>query len=795
MSYARPGALIAIVVFSVFAAYAFLAPATYRTSALLTVESANPATPVTMPQPIEAARRLAEAVLDRKTLERLSRERAGNGGAEAQAQASSEVRRGLEIDTSNGHAFSISYRDVDETRTQRACNELARHAVELAPEVLVDHSAERALDLKRQEQTQMLAAFLAQHPQVAAEAPPSGTTSPEKDPALSAFHAEKANLERRISAIESGVSSDNPYVDPRESDVKLLRRRLAEIDSALTARQKAFDAKPSDSALSPEVRSEWKRLLEVVSQSSAELDAQVPNTLVAHLVTSAPLPTSPIEPNRRLLLFFGVVFGSGLGAAFALASRAAQLRRSSKSSRPPLPSVPALANAPPPFHVPTAPALPSDLGPPVPLTQPQSHRAPPIVPMQQRTVSSSPPNAAPAAPNAAPAANGGGASSPPLLSAPLEENRAGASNRPRFTSTLVLPPAENPILQPQDRTPDPVLASAAQAWDQQIRAHEVPGFAVVKPGSEPPPPAAAVPKVTRNVESYPVEAAPVVPVSRRSRPTNQMKVTQPLGSFLPDGLWEDPAKRAARPASTAPLAEPRSPIPSQAPSSPPPSRYSYVSSSHPPAANNVAIVRPAPDGWRPSAALHPELRRPICEQLYPLAVERCLVVTVVAPRESHELKSTVAAELALALAESGHPRILLMEGDLQSPSVHRLLNVDMSMTGGFSQQLRARGNREADRRWTVIGCGKTLNVLGEGMMRTPGLLLSQQFSEALGELRNYYDFIIIDGPSTSLQVESQALDAVTDGVIFVSDKPGTPALARVQSLFGQKRISLVVNNS
>ena len=821
MSHARPGALIAIIVFAVFAAYAFLAPATYRTSALLLVDSASaqPSPPSAMPQPLEAARRLAEAILDRTTLERLSRERAGSGGPAAQAQASSDVRRGLEIDTSDGRAFSISYRDTDPARAQRACNDLSRHAVEVAPQVLVDHTAERALDLQRQQQTQELAAFLALHPQVAAEAPPSGATTLDKDPVLSALNYEKANLEHRIAQIESGAASDNPYVDPRESDVKLLRRRLAEIDAGLNARRQAFDVKPSG-ALSPDVRAEWKRLLDVVSQSSAEADLNKPAELVARLASAAPLPGSPIEPNRRLLLFFGAVFGIGLGAAFTLASRSAQMRRTSKSGRPTAPSGAPPVYAPQgfnlPMHLPTAPPLPSGLGPPVPglaPVQPPPHQAPPIVPMMQRTVSSSPPGPVAGAQAAHPSSN----PPPPRFGSAPDDSRTGNSSRPperRFASTLVLPPAENPVGH-AERTPDPVLASAAQAWDQQIRAHEVPGFAVVKPGSEPPP--ATMPMVARSFESQPPapgfsspppSVSPASSASRRpaSRQPNQMKVTQPLGSFLPDGFWEDPAKRAARASSISPAptrsTAPRSPMPSQSPSAPPPSRYSYVSSSHPPASNaqpaptnTVAIVRPAPDGWRPSPTLKPELRRPICEQLYPLAVERCVVILVVAPPKSHELKSRVAAELALALSESGHPRILLMEGDLQSPSVHRLLNVDMSMTGGFSQQLRARANRDTDRRWTVIGCGPTLHVLGEGMMRTPGLLLSRQFADSLGELRNYYDFILIDGPNSSLEIESQALDAVADGLVFAAESAQSAALARVQSLFGQKRIKVVVTDS
>ena len=521
MSQVRPGLLIAIIVFAVFAGYAFLVPAVYRSSALLLVDSAVDGSPINLPEPLEAARRLSEAVLDRKTLERLSRERAGSAATEAQAraQASSSVRRGLEIDTSDGRAFSISYRDTDAARAQSACNLLAHHAAELAPAVLVDRTAERAVDLKRQQQTQELAAFLALHPQVAAEAPPLDK-SPDADPALSAFHAEKTNLDRRILEVESGVVSDNPYVDPADSDLSLLKRRLVEIDTALTARRQAFDVKPAGTPLSADLRAEWRRLLDAVSQSSADAGSQPRATLRASVAQEAPLSDSPIEPNRRLLLFFGVVFGAGLGSVYALAMRATQQRRT-KSSRPPMqmPSQGALT-----LVMPAAPPVPSGLGPAVPVTQPQpqSNRAPPIVPIPQRPISSS-------------------------LPAPIENTVTHPSSRPpahRFASTLVLPPAENPTPS-GDTTPDPELASANQAWDQQIRAHDVPGFAVVKAGSEPPPQLTSSSVPPPIFPPKPVSSAPppAATVQRAvSRPPNQMKVTQPLGSFLPDAVWTDPTK-------------------------------------------------------------------------------------------------------------------------------------------------------------------------------------------------------------------------------------------------------------
>jgi len=793
MSQIRPGILIAIIVFAVFAAYAYLAPATYRTTALLLVESATPGVPAKLPEPLEAARRLSEGVLDRVMLERLARERAAAETPEARSAAASLVRQSLEIDTSDAHAFSISYRDTDKARVQRACNDLARHASELAPLVLVDRSAEREHELTRQQQTQALAAFLALHPEAAAEAP-SGGQSLDNDPALSAFHAEKANLERRLSDLGSGRKSDNPYVDPRESDPTLLRRRLAEINSALSARREAFSAKPAGKVLSPELRAEWKRLLEAVTQSGAVGEVAAP-ALAARVVTPAPVPNGPIEPNRPLFLFFGLVFGGGLGAAFTLVARAAQQRRN-KSSRPPAIS-PQASNV----EVPPAPAVPTGLGPNVPSYRPPQVSAPPIVPMPQRAISSSQPGPL----------NRTQLGPEPNLSAANAERRNHASSNPppasvpprRFASTLVLPPAENPLAS--DPRADPALATAARVWDDEIRAHAVPGFAVVRPGSEPPPAQAASSSVPpapgAAVQSAPAPAQAQAETGARSRPRNQMKVTQPLGSFVSELLAKEKTGQRAESAPPAepsqPPVQPRSPAPARSPSVAPQSqsRYSYVSSVPPGGENTVTMVCPVARDWAPDPSLVPALRRPICEQLYPLAVEGCFIVLVVGASESLELKSRVAAELALALAESGHPRILLLEGDIQSPQVHRLMRVDMPMSAGFSQQLRDRINGSAERRWTVVSCGKVLHVLAEGMLRSPGLLLSRQFSEGLADLRDYYDFIVIDGPSTSLQVESQALDVVADGIVYVGGKPASPALAQLQALFNDKRLQTVVTST
>ncbi len=237
---------------------------------------------------------------------------------------------------------------------------------------------------------------------------------------------------------------------------------------------------------------------------------------------------------------------------------------------------------------------------------------------------------------------------------------------------------------------------------------------------------------------------------------------------------------------------PRSPVPQNARSSgAEASSYSYVSKPPPPTEQEILSVQTVSSGWAPDPRLVPAKRRHLCEQLYPLAVQNCFVVGVVAVPESIDQKSRVAAELALALADSGHPRILLLEGDFHRPTVQRLMRIQMPMSGGFSQQLRARIDGSPTKRWTVLSCTKTLHVLAEGFMRSPGLLLSQQFEDCMADLKRFYDLIIIDGPTASLDLDGRALDAVIDGLLTVCPEQGSPALLSVQSLFGKKRLTAI----
>ena len=198
-----------------------------------------------------------------------------------------------------------------------------------------------------------------------------------------------------------------------------------------------------------------------------------------------------------------------------------------------------------------------------------------------------------------------------------------------------------------------------------------------------------------------------------------------------------------------------------------------------------------PATWAPEPGLRPETRRSLSDHFFPLAVESCFVIGVVALSETRNAKSRVAAELALALAEPRHPRVLLLEGDFQWPAVHHVMGVDTPMADGFSHQLHTRAEAGFDR-WVTIECNPTLHVLAEGILRTPGLILSIQFEQGVRSLRSLYDLIVIDGPDTSSEVECRALANVIDGLVLVAPANAGVELERALDLFPDMRFSTIV---
>jgi hypothetical protein len=276
---------------------------------------------------------------------------------------------------------------------------------------------------------------------------------------------------------------------------------------------------------------------------------------------------------------------------------------------------------------------------------------------------------------------------------------------------------------------------------------------------------------------------------RRSDPPRQDRRSEPPRH---DRRSEAPANpQGYRSSATRPgWASPASPLPPAALAVP--ERASPEMESD----EQVVVTRSAPPSWRLGAALAaPETQQGelgvLRGQLLELSRRyRCFVVGVTSEPSLALEKSYLAARIAASVAADGRARVLLLEANFDYPAVHRLLSVDMPAAGGFSQQMRARIRTGTKKPWTVVQCSPTFHVLAEGIVRSPGIAFSQQFSEAVNELRNYYDVIVADGPVVGFGVDHKPLDAVADGLVLAVEPkaPLNPALDQAHKLFGKKEL-------
>jgi Mrp family chromosome partitioning ATPase len=875
----------AAAMFAAFVAYAYLAPATYRTTAQLILQPASK--DAKLPNADELARSVERAALDDATVRSLAAEAAGPGGDKA--ATARRIRNAFELDTADGRTFNLTFSDGSAERTQSVVNRLARQAANQIPELLAA-TAPRPVD-ERRKRTAELGTFLAEHPELADAplAPEEKAPDEASDPVSAALRAERKQLETELAARKK-AGSDNPYDDPAALELAgdKLQRRLNEINTALAARSKALKRAPSPAPrLAPEVEAEWRRLLQAVAQAKSPPAPATPAPVVTARVVEATLPNTPISPDRRAVLLLGALVTLGTGISLGLGATALSRARPKKRPGPAT-----IGNAPAAPRVQTALGQTARVVEPVKAMQaaPAHLALPPAGASQPPAGESQPPAAAlpPAGaaqtPAAAPAPGGQATflstmpsrdAEPSRTEPPRVEVVASASAEPRPNLGGAIQPSPVKTLQQSSVQAEPQVersrsepkrtavglgvpaellqgAAAAAATAQPTNATP-PAPAARSAGSDPPRPVVeinatahqhagaevndpeAAPEPAPQTERLEGRAAParrtqmlgspippVMPASKRGGPPPDYAANRHrspaqgtysyVSSAPPEPAQNHHQPRAAYPEEHRRREEPRYAEPRHVDARPVDPRHAdpryqeppkpggreadgYLSTPPPgaPLAGRIVVTPyPPPAGWSPSRSLSPAARRPLRDAIYPHAVGGCSVIGVSGIQSADHRKSNVACELALALAESRHPRVLLLEADFHWPNVHRLMRVEMPLSTGFSQQLRGRSHGPASDHWSVVECSPTLHVLGEGVMRSPGLILTTQFEEALRALRTYYDFIVIDGPSSEAEVDCQALASVIDGVVLVGYREETPEFHRAVRPFMQKRFAMGV---
>jgi non-specific protein-tyrosine kinase len=164
---------------------------------------------------------------------------------------------------------------------------------------------------------------------------------------------------------------------------------------------------------------------------------------------------------------------------------------------------------------------------------------------------------------------------------------------------------------------------------------------------------------------------------------------------------------------------------------------------------------------------------------------RTLVITSPAPDEG---KSTVAANLAVTLAQAGN-RTILVDCDLRKPMVHSLFGVDNQR--GFTEMVLDEKVEPPLQATTV----ENLWLLTSGVKppNPADLLGSRQVDRVIERLKTQADMILFDAPPVIAVTDAVVLGAKVDGVLLVvqAGKTRREHAERAKHILEQARVRIV----
>ncbi|MDL1958254.1 MAG: CpsD/CapB family tyrosine-protein kinase [Deltaproteobacteria bacterium] len=132
--------------------------------------------------------------------------------------------------------------------------------------------------------------------------------------------------------------------------------------------------------------------------------------------------------------------------------------------------------------------------------------------------------------------------------------------------------------------------------------------------------------------------------------------------------------------------------------------------------------------------------------------------------------TTTAVNLARALASDDKIKVLLIDGNLRSSSLHQAFGLDNK--NGLSDIIRGDSDTEQAIKKTDI---ENLFVVtgGKNDGNSASILDSSELKPLLDQLKERFDFVILDAPPVTLYSDSISLCSKVDGVISVVEAEKT----------------------
>ena len=169
-----------------------------------------------------------------------------------------------------------------------------------------------------------------------------------------------------------------------------------------------------------------------------------------------------------------------------------------------------------------------------------------------------------------------------------------------------------------------------------------------------------------------------------------------------------------------------------------------------------------------------------------------LKVLLVASASPGDGKTLTALNLALVLGRSYGRRVLLIDGDLRRPSLHRVVGV--SNRSGLADALQA----QSDVRLEVTPITETVTLLPAGPADPDPLrsLSSARMKRVIHEAAQRFDWVIIDSAPVGVVADASVLATLTDGIVFVvrAEHSQYPDVKKAMQTLGHERILGVILN-
>ncbi len=166
------------------------------------------------------------------------------------------------------------------------------------------------------------------------------------------------------------------------------------------------------------------------------------------------------------------------------------------------------------------------------------------------------------------------------------------------------------------------------------------------------------------------------------------------------------------------------------------------------------------------------------------SVDRQIKTLLVTSANIGEGKSTVAANLSIALSQSGK-RVILVDTDMRRPTLHRLLEVDGSK--GLSN-LIVRGREDSQIIKNTLIPNLSLIPSGRLPPNPAELLGSERMKEVVKWLQQQADYVVFDSPPLLAVTDAAVLSHLVDTTIIVVSSADTrypaftTAIKQIESL-------------